>query len=123
MVETPDKNIYIRQRKGRDIWGDLYEFILWETDEPLYPDEIMRSDFARGLFGGRKLTVKHISKLHRQELSHQTIQGYFISVLLDSPLAEGEGYFPVDKRRLGEYAFPRFINGWLQDPTPVQSLF
>jgi A/G-specific adenine glycosylase len=123
LVETPDEKIYIRQRKGKDIWEDLYELMLWETDEPVYPEEILRSDFVREFFGGHKLTVRHISKLHRQELSHQTIQGYFVSVLLDRPLAGGQGYLLVDKGRSVEFAFPRFINGWLRDPTPVQSLF
>ena len=123
LAETPDEKIYIRQRKGKDIWEGLYELILWETDEPVFPDEILRSDFVREFFQGQKLTVKHISKLYRQELSHQSIQGYFVHLLLDRPLAGGEGYLPVDKRRSGEYAFPRFINGWLLDPTPVQSLF
>jgi hypothetical protein len=24
---------------------------------------------------------------------------------------------------LADYPFPKFINGWLQDPTPAQTLF
>ncbi|HMH20918.1 MAG TPA: A/G-specific adenine glycosylase [Puia sp.] len=122
MIETPDEKIYIRQRKGRDIWEGLYEFVGWETDEPVYSPEILRSDFALNLFGSHKLTVKHISRLYRQELSHQTIEGYFIHIRLDKPLAGLKDYLLVEKQKLSEFAFPRFINGWLLDPTPVQSL-
>lgn len=123
MLETKDEKIYIRQRKGKDIWEDLYEFVLWETDQPVYSGEILHSDFARELFGSQSLTVKHISKLYRQELSHQTIQGQFINIRLDKPLAKLKNYLLVDKQKMDEYAFPKFINAWLRDPTPVQSLF
>ena len=65
------------KRASKDIWEDLYEFVLWETDQP-YAEEILRSDFARRLFGAHSLTVRYISRIYRQELSHQTIQGQFI---------------------------------------------
>ncbi|HMI61163.1 MAG TPA: A/G-specific adenine glycosylase, partial [Puia sp.] len=82
LVETPDDKVYIRQRKGRDIWEDLYEFVLWETEEPIYFDDINipGSDLARQLFGAQPLTVRYISRVYRQELSHQTIQGQFITI-------------------------------------------
>ena len=126
LVETPDDHIYIRKRKEKDIWEDLYEFVLWETDEPVYIDDsgILRSDFVLQTFGDQSLTVRYISRVYRQELSHQTIRGQFITVRLEKPLAAlANEYQLIDKRQLAEYAFPGFINGWLQDPTPIQSLF
>jgi A/G-specific adenine glycosylase len=125
IVETPDDKLYIRQRKGKDIWEDLYEFVLWEAEEPIYFDDIdlLRSDFARQLFGTQSLTVRYISRVYRQELSHQTIRGQFITIRADKPLSSLKEYWLVDKRTLPEYAFPKFINAWLLDPTPVQSLF
>jgi hypothetical protein len=42
---------------------------------------------------------------------------------LDRPLSGLGDYLLVPKNRLKEYAFPKFINAWLQDPTPAQSLF
>ena len=125
LVETPDDKVYIRQRKGRDIWEDLYEFVLWETEEPIYFDDIdiLQSDHARQLFGQNLLTVRYISRVYRQELSHQTIQGQFITIRVEKPLPSLKEYLLVDKGALEEYAFPRFINAWLLDPTPMQSLF
>jgi len=124
LLETKDKKIYIRQRTGKDIWEDLYEFILWETEGPVDGAEaILESEFARKLFGNRSLTVKYISKIYRQELSHQTIHGQFISISLGKPLPGLKGFQLVDREKLDEYAFPKFINAWLLDPTPVQSLF
>lgn len=123
IIETPDEKVYIRQRTQKDIWEDLFEFVCWETDKEVYTDEILRSDFANQLFGKQSLTVKDISRIYRQELSHQTIRGQFITIRLEKPLPGLKGYLSVARQGLYEYAFPKFINAWLQDPTPVQSLF
>ena len=125
IVETADDKVYIRQRAGRDIWEGLYEFVLSETDEPVYFDmgDVRKLEIVRQLFGRQSLTVKYISKVYRQELSHQTIQGQFITVRLQGKPQALEGYLPVDREQLADYPFPKFINGWLQDPTPAQTLF
>jgi A/G-specific adenine glycosylase len=125
IVETTDGKVYIRQRGTRDIWEGLYEFLLCETDEPLYFDKsnLPASAVVRQLFGRQSLTVKYISRVYRQELSHQTIQGQFITVRLQGKTAVFEGYQKVDRAQLADYPFPKFINAWLQDPTPAQTLF
>ena len=123
IVETPDDKVYIRQRNNKDIWAGLYEFILFETPKPVWPSAILESEFARQLFEGQALTARYISRTYQQELTHQSLQGQFITVRLDRPLSGLGDYLLVPKKRLKEYAFPKFINAWLQDPTPAQSLF
>jgi len=125
IVETPDDMVYIRQRTAKDIWEGLFEFVRWETDEPVYfnDNRMPQSDFLGQLFGQQALTVRYISKVYRQELSHQSIQGQFLTVRLKSRLPSLEDYLLVSRSQLAEYAFPKFINAWLLDPTPAQSLF
>jgi A/G-specific adenine glycosylase len=123
MVETPDKKVYIRRREKGDIWADLFELVGWETEDAVYPEDILKGDLAEGVFGKQSLTVKYISKVYRQELTHQTIQGQFFTIHLKNPLASLKDYLLVDKGQLSEYPFPKFINAWLLDPTPAQSLF
>ena len=124
IVETPGDQVYIRQRTGKDIWEGLYEFVLFETNDPVWPADLLRSDFALQLFDRQSFTVPYISSVYRQELSHQSLQGQFITIRLKKPLpALKKDYLLVPKSQLGEYAFPKFINAWLQDPTPAQSLF
>jgi A/G-specific adenine glycosylase len=125
IIETPDDKVYIRQRITKDIWEGLYEFVLWETDEPAYftDNKLPAADFLRQLFGRQSLTVRYISRVYRQELSHQTIQGQFLTVRLKSALSSPGDYLLVGRSQLSEYAFPKFINAWLLDPTPAQSLF
>jgi len=123
IVESPGDKLYIRERTGKDIWEGLYEFILLETNKTTAPEDALRSDFIRQLFEGQALTVKYISRVYRQELSHQTLRGQFITVSLKKPLPGLKDYLLVPKSALTEYAFPKFINAWLQDPTPAQTLF
>lgn len=123
LVETPDGKVYIRQRQKGDIWADLFELVGWETDSPVYPEDILQEEFAGKVFGKQSLTVRYISKLYRQELSHQTIQGQFFILHLKKPLPALKDYLLIDKGKLNEYPFPKFINAWLLDPTPAQSLF
>jgi A/G-specific adenine glycosylase len=123
IAEVPAGKVYIRQRTEKDIWEGLYEFPLWETDEPVYGDALLRSDFARLFFGEKTLTVRHISKIYRQELSHQTIQGQFITISLKKTIPSLKDWVLVERKELTEYPFPKFINAWLLDPSPAQSLF
>jgi A/G-specific adenine glycosylase len=128
IVETPGDKVYIRRRTEKDIWEGLYEFILFETSDTTWPEDALRSGFIRQLFEGQALTVRYISRVYRQELSHQTLQGQFITVSLNKALPGKalpglKDYLLVPKSALPEYAFPKFINTWLSDPTPAQSLF
>ncbi|HLZ86646.1 MAG TPA: A/G-specific adenine glycosylase [Puia sp.] len=124
IVETPGDKVYIRQRTEKDIWEGLFEFVLWETDEPVYFNNSLPTTASlRQLFGQQSLTVRYISRVYRQELSHQTIQGQFLTVRPDKTLPSLGNYLLVSRRQLPEYAFPKFINAWLLDPTPAQSLF
>jgi A/G-specific adenine glycosylase len=123
IIETPGDKVYIRRRAGKDIWEGLHEFVLFEPADRVWPEEALRSDFARQLFEGQSLTLRYTSRIYRQELTHQTLQGQFITVRLDQPLTGLKEYLLVPKSDLAAYAFPKFINAWLQDPTPAQSLF
>jgi A/G-specific adenine glycosylase len=123
ILETADGKRWLRQRKAKDIWEGLHEFVLWETDRPVAEEALSRPPFANGPFPGGSLTLRHISKIYKQELSHQTIQGQFIIIRLDDPLPKLKGYRLVAKQKMEGLAFPGFINAWLRDPTPVRSLF
>jgi A/G-specific adenine glycosylase len=122
VVETPEGQVYIRRRTGKDIWQGLYEFILYETADAVWPETILQSDFVRQLFDGQALTVRAISRVYRQELSHQRLQGQFITIRLSSAFSNLDGFQQVSRSDLAAYAFPKFINGWLSDPSPAQTL-
>lgn len=120
IVEVPGNRIYVRRRIAKDIWEGLFEFVLLETERAI---DTPLSDHIRQLFGKQSFTVKQLSGIYRQELSHQIIRGQFITLSLKKPASIQKDYLLVPRHHLAQYAFPKLINAWLHDPTPAQSLF
>lgn len=121
-IIVSDGKVYIRQRTGRDIWENLHEFVLYEAKGPV-DTAFHELPFLTDLFKGIHFSVAHISKIFRQQLTHQTIHGQFITINADQPLPTGSGYFPVSKSQLADYPFPKFINMFLEETTSPARLF
>lgn len=121
-IIVSDDQLYIRQRTGRDIWENLHEFVLFEAKGPV-DTAFHELPFLKELMKDIPYTIGHISKMYRQQLTHQTINGQFITVNIPQPLPEGSGYFPVSKLRLADYPFPRFINMFLEESSAPARLF
>ncbi|MEP6675688.1 MAG: A/G-specific adenine glycosylase [Ferruginibacter sp.] len=101
---------YVRKRPAKDIWENLYEFILMESDQPIEPD----SDTVKKIIGKQKFDVLQVSVPYKQQLTHQTIQGQFISIRLQRPLALAD-FEAVPIKKLRELPFPKFILNYLTD--------
>ncbi len=113
---------YLRLRSQKDIWQNLYEFILIETATPV---QLESDDFIKqmqGLFGVGNYAVKHISEIYKQQLTHQTIYGQFIKVDLLKPLSV-EGYTPFTLAGMQLLPFPKFITSYLKDKNVSLNLF
>ncbi|MGN6417560.1 MAG: A/G-specific adenine glycosylase [Pseudobacter sp.] len=121
-IIVSDHQVYIRQRTGRDIWESLHEFVLYEAKGPV-ETAFQELPFLKDMMKEIPFTIGHISKMYRQQLTHQTINGQFITLNIPQPLPEGSGYFPVSKSRLAEYPFPRFINMFLEESAAPARLF
>jgi A/G-specific adenine glycosylase len=106
-----DDAVYIRKRTGQDIWQNLHEFVLFETEEELRekPSDVLKQMVPNGSFH----VTAHI-RSKPQQLSHQTVNGAFIVADVAAPADLGSDYQLVGRSNLHEYAFPRFINGFLE---------
>lgn len=105
--------ILVNLRSGKDIWQNLHEFYLLESEEALKWDAATVGDWLSGQLGIEHAELRSISPLHTQQLTHQQIKGQFIWIQLPSvpPFLSRYTWQPVKKLR--ELAFPRFINGYL----------
>lgn len=119
IIETNNGYIYIRKRNKKDIWENLYEFVLWETDYPKSLETPV-ADLARKILGKAKYDIIGISKIYKQQLTHQVIHGQFIAVRVNGPLAALKEYTLVERKRIKEYPFPQLIAAYLRNP--VQQL-
>jgi A/G-specific adenine glycosylase len=118
IVETGKNKIWIRKRTEKDIWQNLYEFVLWETGKIIPQKDMARSSFFRKNFGRQGLKIKNISSVHSQTLTHQSIICHFVH--LDKAVPVLKGYQPVSRKKLPEYPFPKLIAGYIKKfPAPL----
>lgn len=106
-------NIYIRKRTGNDIWQNLHEFFLIESDKELTQSEILNSASFKKI-AGKDYQLIDISREYKQQLTHQAIHGFFIHIKLKSEPSV-EGYQQKNKQALLLLAFPRFITGYFEE--------
>lgn len=79
-----DGDTYIAQRIKDDIWRNLYEFPLVETDSATKTEELIRTDEFKELFeGATSLQIDSVASF-KHVLSHQQIQAHFFRVVLPS---------------------------------------
>ena len=122
IIEVNDQT-YIRKRIESAIWQNLFEFVLFETDKPLYQQQIFESDFFKKLFDKQKIVVKNISSIYHQQLTHQTIHGQFITVAINKNLPSLKNYILVKTKDINQFAFPKFITAHLQQSHAAPTLF
>ena len=112
LIQVNDK-VYIRKRSEKDIWENLHEFVLLESQTALNTP-LKKYSFLNDLFRGDIYEISHISKTYKQVLTHQNIHGQFIVLKAKSELII-KGYTLVKKDTLALYAFPRLINKFLSE--------
>jgi A/G-specific adenine glycosylase len=114
LVVSYNGKIYVRKRGPKEIWENLYEFVLLETDKQISFEEIKRSKFLKNISGRSETEIFHVSKTYKQQLTHQTLQGSFIQInVKDEPALKD--YKAVTYKELKRLAFPRFITAYLAE--------
>lgn len=96
------------QRTGRDIWQNLYEFLLFESDRKMVQDTLLAG--LKNSFGitDRDYTSVIPLKDKSQRLSHQLIHFSFLMVNLKEDFAMQALHWVV-KKNLKQYPFPKTV--------------
>lgn len=114
VIELGDE-IFIHQRNGRDIWTNLFEFILHESDNSLLMGEGVLQKQLKDWAGHEAFSIEDVSQPYRQQLTHQTIHGQFIQVRLGKAPVNSIQSILIPRNELGKYAFPKMLNTYMQE--------
>ncbi len=106
-------SIYSRKRTEKDIWQNLHEFILIEKDTLIKPESILSTKLFNKI-AGKDYKLKNISAMYKQQLTHQTIYGCFIHILLNKKSLIKD-YALFEKSELEQLAFPKLITHYVTD--------
>jgi A/G-specific adenine glycosylase len=123
LIVAYKNRIAIQQRTKKDIWQDLYEFPLIEPGGELDKKNILQLIDKEKRLPKNDYELLSISSLFKQQLSHQLIAGQFIKIKLKQKPSFKNDWLWVTKSKVGNYAFPQFINQYWQEKANQQSLF
>jgi A/G-specific adenine glycosylase len=106
------EQVYIRKRTAKDIWANLFEFVLRESQNQSEQSFALQSETIKAIIGTDQFAVESVSPFFKQQLTHQTIWAQFVTIVLKEPL-RNSAYQLISKSALGQYAFPKLINSYL----------
>lgn len=115
IIFEKDKKTFIHKRTAKDIWQNLYEFYLLETDDnPQWNVERVEEWCANMKIKNEGI---EIVKAKSQQLTHQTIKGYFINMSLKHipVFFKDSNMIMASFDAIKKFGFPKFINEYLQN--------
>lgn len=115
LVAEYRQRLVIRQRKEKDIWRDLYEFPLIESNKRSSPKKVLEQAVAKGWLPRDNYKILSLSDPFRQQLSHQLIAGQFIHVQLFNKFEGKDNWRQVPKNDIGRYPFSKNITNYLAE--------
>ncbi|MBA3673612.1 MAG: A/G-specific adenine glycosylase [Chitinophagaceae bacterium] len=114
LVITYRNKFYIRKRIEKDIWQNLYEFILVETPKSFTLKQLQKTEPFISILQANDCQIQSISQVYKQQLTHQTINGQFIKIKVRSPLNLCN-YELASDDEIKQLPFPKFITTYLKD--------
>lgn len=106
-----ENKVAIRQRTGKDIWQQLFEFALIETGSLCTPKQILES-FEKQ-YGVTHYTMKGNLAETTQKLTHQAITFNFILIKL-SKKEQIENFIWTPLSHLKQFAFPKTLKQFIE---------
>ncbi len=101
--------IYLQKRNQKDIWQNLYEFHLIESETYAAEDEIMTNAFR---LAAKNVSLLKVTSLKKHILSHQHIYATFYEVKIDTALDNKE-FVEIPRTKIVDYAIPQLIFKYL----------
>ena len=120
---TYNNEIFITKRTGNDIWQNLFEFYLIETDERKEWQKEVVDEVLKNQLNVESFELVYISPLFAQQLTHQNIKAVFVKINLPSVPIALEDYTRIKPSDISKFAFPGIINQYLQSASVQSTLF
>ena len=106
---------YINKRTGRDIWKNMYEFPLIETNEDTELADLLLSDSFKSLFGDTRISISSSTKQVKHVLTHQHIYANFYVVqILQSDIFLTNSFIKIQSDQISLYPISRLIHTYLE---------
>lgn len=106
--------VIINKRGAKDIWQNLYDLPLIETQKKMATEKIFITNEFKMLLGDTKFIIKKITPQAIHKLSHQNIHAVFISINCESlKIKMSNNMKQLPLHALHSLAYPRLIEKFL----------
>lgn len=113
-VINDEDTVVLRRRTGDDIWKNLYEFPMIESDLELNPDNLLEEpDFISWFGSGAQ--ISGAEKEYKHQLSHQTIHARYYTIENIDPESFPEGWKVISKDEIEDYPISRLMERFLEE--------
>ena len=104
----------VRERFGKDIWQNLYEYFQVES-ENAHEWELVSANNSLGFTDSKISEVTIKGPVLKQQLTHQTVYARFIEVTCSGIFDAPATYEWKTGAEINNLAFPRIINTYQND--------
>ncbi|HYW95299.1 MAG TPA: A/G-specific adenine glycosylase [Bacteroidales bacterium] len=111
------KNLFIQQRKERDIWHLMYQFPLVESGSALTDEDVIKLMTDRLISNPSDAEITKISAGIKHQLSHQLITARFVHLAAkgNPPVNANSDLIEIPAATLESYAIPRLIEKYIDE--------
>ena len=108
---------WIRKRSGNDIWKNLYEPLLIETEQDMTENEHELLEKLQGVFSkhedvfkkGEGVFFRPLKRKVKHVLSHRIIWANFYELILPDEMEAPEGFLMVPEEEIHKFAVPNLV--------------
>jgi len=116
LVLSCNKHTWLRKRIENDIWMNLFEFPLIETEnETKIEDLITQTKFQRIIPIADQSVIENVSDWKIHILSHQRIHYRFIRLQLANEIQATDDLIRVNKEDIFNFAVPKLLETYLNE--------
>ncbi|MBN1652007.1 MAG: A/G-specific adenine glycosylase [Bacteroidales bacterium] len=112
IVQNASKKILLKKRTAKDVWHNLYDFPMLETERQIAEKELLNGNQIEHLFDVKNYSIKEILPTQIHLLSHQKLHIRFI-VIDFADYAVHADFKAYSSKEIGKLPLPRPIEQFL----------
>lgn len=104
--------LFLEKRGDKDIWRNMFQFPMIETNVPSSPEEVMGSKAWEDMFKNSSITIESVYPERIHLLTHQRLHIRFFAIKLDGNSNSGH-FVVVEHGKISKYPIPKPIENFL----------
>jgi A/G-specific adenine glycosylase len=121
LIITHQQNVIIKKRTENDIWQNLYDFPLIETEISIELTELKLKIKNHDLLKNKSWSLDKVSSTVKHVLSHRDIYTSFFHIKMEDQPSIKNNYILCQANQLDNYGMPRVITRYLDSNLVVGS--